>query len=79
MKIWDRGRLPEFGFDLRGTWIHSKACDWFYREVPSPPRKKRSEMTAEDLAVRRRYIRMASLSCFCEPCWRSFLPWPFSW
>lgn len=79
MKVWDRGRLAEFGIDLRGTWLHRKMCGWFWEYAEFPPRKKRSEWTPEHLAQCKRARRMAQLSCFCEPCWREFLPWPFSW
>lgn len=79
MRVWDRGRLAEFGIDLRGTWLHVKLNEWLHEDVPEPPRKKRKDMTPEDLAHWKRYLRMAQLSCFCEPCWREFLPWPFNW
>jgi len=82
MKIWDsrRGRLAEFGFDLRGTWVHKLAWKLFrYRNNPVPPHKKHSSMTKADLKAWRKFHHNCALDCFCEPCVRKFLPWPLSW
>lgn len=80
MRLWDRGRLGEFGIDLRGSWVHRLACWLFLRELPYSPRRKqwhRQTPAERRMAILER--RMARLNCFCEACWREFLPWPFSW
>lgn len=76
---WDRGRLVEFGLDLRGTWLHRKLVKWFWHETPHPERKQLWRMADDELKAKRLERRMAALSCGCEACWRSFFPWPFSW
>lgn len=77
-RLWDsrRGRLAEFGFDIRGGWLHVQAgrlSRWLAAfpkpepgDGPSHPRKRRQRV-------------IARLDCFCEACIREFLPWPFSW
>jgi len=71
--------LAEVGFDLRGTWVHRLAIKMFRREVPAPPKKPAYLMTRKDLKAARSFKQMCSLDCFCEPCVRSFFPWPFNW
>lgn len=79
MRVWDRGRLAEFGIDIRGGHLHRLLCWLFYKDVKFPPRVPRSEWTAEHQAQYRKAARAAAVSCGCEPCLRGFLPWPFSW
>jgi hypothetical protein len=80
MRLWDRGRVGEFGFDIRGGRLH-RLAEWLFRkDVPQPPFKKLRDMSSEELAMHRRSRRQACLSCFCEPCVRElFFPWPFNW
>lgn len=82
MRIWDRGRFAELGIDIRGGRLHRVAgriaiwidnhCDTLEEVKVGVDGKRRARMT--------RMGRVgAALSCFCEACIRSLLPWPLNW
>jgi hypothetical protein len=80
--MWDRGRLREFGIDLRGGWLHSIAgkLSLWIDENCTTLEKPWVDEKGRRRAGHTRLGRISSyLSCFCEPCWRNFLPWPLNW
>ena len=82
MRIWDRGRFAEVGFDIRGGKLHSlagKFSIWIGEHFQTM-----GKPWTDDKGRRRASLTLAgrmqvALDCFCEACIRSFLPWPFGW
>ena len=82
MKIWDRGRLAEFGIDIRGGWIHCRAGNlavWIENNFDVYDKPFLDSKGRRRAGLTRMGRVAAYLSCFCEACIRAMLPWPFNW